>query len=196
MKNKLLLITTLVIALTANTYASSSHKMPMKEKGKTKVDHSKMDHTKMKADSNKKSKRKTLSDESKKEIIAVLDANETLHNSFFKYEADKVEESAIKLDSTISLVKDSDITKLLKYSKTILSKIKAVNTRDINNQHYHMVSMALIHIVNTYDIGGKYNSYSCPMVKKKWLQSSKESDEINNPYAPDMPHCGRKESKH
>ena len=63
-----------------------------------------------------------------------------------------------------------------------------------NNQNYHLTSMALIHIVNTYDVGNEYNAYSCPMVKKKWLQNSKKMAKVHNPYAPNMPHCGGQDS--
>ncbi|MBK24587.1 MAG: hypothetical protein CME70_11385 [Halobacteriovorax sp.] len=158
----------------------------------SKMDHSKMDHSKMKKDS----KRKQLTEGAKKSVINVLQANEELHNSFFKYDGKKVEEAAQKLKSAIDRINDSELTKLLKFSKTKLADIKASSSRDDNNQNYHLVSMALIHIVNTYDVGSKYNAYSCPMVKKKWVQNSKKMAKVHNPYAPNMPHCGSKDSNH
>jgi hypothetical protein len=72
--------------------------------------------------------------------------------------------------------------------------MNAKTSREENNQNYHLVSMALIYIVNTYDVGPKYNAYSCPMVKKKWLQNSKKLAKIHNPYAPHMPHCGSQDT--
>ena len=51
-------------------------------------------------------------------------------------------------------------------------------------------------VVNTYDVGKKYNAYSCPMVKKKWVQNSKKMAKVHNPYAPNMPHCGSKDTSH
>lgn len=56
--------------------------------------------------------------------------------------------------------------------------------------------MALIHIVNKYDLGSKYNAYSCPMVKKKWLQNSDKMAKVHNPYAAGMPHCGSQDTNH
>lgn len=164
------------------------------------MDHSKMDHSKMKHGKmdkmSKKGGRKSLSEGTKKSVVNALEANEELHNSFFKYDGKKVEAAAKKLKKAIDGIEDSEVSKLLKFSKTKLDQIKASSSRDDNNQNYHLVSMALIHVVNTYDVGAKYNAYSCPMVKKKWVQNSKKMAKVHNPYAPNMPHCGSKDTNH
>ena len=166
----------------------------------SKMDHSKMDHSKMKHGKmdkmSKKGGRKSLSEGTKKSVVNALEANEELHNSFFKYDGKKVEAAAKKLKKAIDGIEDSEVSKLLKFSKTKLDQIKASSSRDDNNQNYHLVSMALIHVVNTYDVGAKYNAYSCPMVKKKWVQNSKKMAKVHNPYAPNMPHCGSKDTNH
>ncbi|POB13408.1 DUF3347 domain-containing protein [Halobacteriovorax sp. DA5] len=131
----------------------------------------------------------------KKEVVKVLELNETLHASFFEYDGAKVEEAAKKLSTAIDKISDEKIKKLLTFSKTKLSEIQASKTTAENNQSYHLVSMALIHIINTYDVGEKYNAYSCPMVKKKWVQNSSKQDKVHNPYASNMPHCGQKDTK-
>ena len=138
--------------------------------------------------------RKTLDEKSKKELITVLESNEKLFNSFFKYDAKKVEDFALKLRDSIGKISNPEISKLLSFSGSKLNEIKASTDRKVNNQNYHLVSMALIHIVSSYDVGDVYNAYSCPMVKKKWVQNSKKMDGVNNPYAPNMPHCGSKDS--
>ncbi len=157
----------------------------------SKMNHSKMDHSKM-----KKGDRKSLSEAAKNSVISALEANEALHSSFFKYDAKAVESNAMKLKKAIEAIEDKEIAKLLNFSKTKLSEIKASNDRETNNKNYHLVSMALIHIVNKYDVGSKYNAYSCPMVKKKWVQNSSKMAKVHNPYAPNMPHCGSQDSKH
>lgn len=154
-------------------------------------DHSKMNHSKM-----KKGSRKSLTQAAKKSVILVLEANEALHNSFFKYDGKSVEANAMKLKKIIEAIEDKEVAKLLNFSKEKLSEIKALNDREINNKNYHLVSMALIHIVNKYDVGSKYNAYSCPMVKKKWIQNSKKMAKIHNPYAPNMPDCGSLDSNY
>ena len=66
----------------------------------------------------------------------------------------------------------------------------------MNNENYHIVSSALIFVINKYDLGSEYNAYSCPMVKKKWIQNSKKMTKVHNPYAAGMPHCGSQDSSH
>lgn len=140
--------------------------------------------------------RKSLTEESKKNLIAVMKANEDLHGAFFKYDGKKIEKSAIKLKSKIEALKDTEISKLLKFSVTKLGEITSSNDRDANNNAYHIVSSALIHIINKYDLGSQYNAYSCPMVRKKWVQNSKKMEEVHNPYAPNMPHCGGQDTEY
>lgn len=144
----------------------------------------------------KKDKRILLKEKDKKEMIQVLEANEALHASFFKYDGKVVEENANSLSMKISKMENKALAKLLSFSATKLKEIKSSSDREKNNKNYHLVSMALIHIVNKYDVGGKYNAYSCPMVKKKWLQNSEKMAKVHNPYAAGMPHCGSKDSKH
>ena len=50
--------------------------------------------------------------------------------------------------------------------------------------------MALIYVINTYDISDDYAPFTCPMVKKKWIQNVKNKPQVRNPYAPEMPQCG------
>ncbi|MBK26984.1 MAG: hypothetical protein CME70_23475 [Halobacteriovorax sp.] len=149
-----------------------------------------------KSDMKMKMKRKTLDDKTKAQVVKALEANEKLHSSFFKYDGKKVELSARELKMALEKVSDPELSKLLTFSKKKLGEIKGTNDRKDNNQSYHLVSMALIHVVNKYDVGKKYNAYSCPMVKKKWVQNSKTMAKVHNPYAPEMPHCGQQDSHH
>lgn len=173
-----IILTCVVLSLTSS-FASSDH------------NHDHHGHSKVKT-----SKRVSLDSKTKMEVINMLKANDELHTSFFNYDAKKVEKAAEKLKTTISKISNNEIEKVLSFSKGKLAKITSKNDRDSNNQNYHLVSMALIHIVNKYDVGKEFNSYSCPMVKKKWLQNSTIKGKTNNPYAPGMPNCGVKESNH
>lgn len=155
------------------------------------------DHEKHKGHSKmNSSKRAMLDKKDQKEVLQVLEANEALHASFFKYNAKEVEKQAKDLSVKIGKIQNKEIAKLLSFSALKLKEIKSTSNRDDNNKNYHLVSMALIHIVNKYDVGSKYNAYSCPMVKKKWLQNSAKMSKVHNPYAAGMPHCGSKDSKH
>lgn len=151
-------------------------------------------HKNMKMKDKKQGKRLALNKSSKDSLIAVLEANEKLHAAFFEYNGKTVEKNAHDLKVAIENIKDKEISKLLVFSKEKLNEIKANVDRKKNNQNYHLVSMALIYIVNKFDVGEKYNAYSCPMVKKKWLQNSQKMSKVHNPYAPEMPHCGTQDS--
>lgn len=160
----------------------------------SKMNHSSMNHSKMGHSNMKKGSRKSLTEAAQKSVVSALEANEALHGSFFKYDAKSVEANAKKLKKAIDAIEDKEIAKLLNFSKGKLLEIKASNKRELNDKNYHLVSMALIHIVNKYDVGSKYNAYSCPMVKKKWIQNSNKMAKVHNPYAPEMPHCGSQDS--
>lgn len=151
-------------------------------------------HSKMEQKKTKRVERKRLSKTTKSNVIAALKANEDLHGSFFKYDPKAVETNAKKLKKAIQGIKNEEIAKLLSFSTTKLDEIKAASKREDNNKNYNLVSMALIHIVNKYDVGAKYNAYSCPMVKKKWVQNSEKMAKVHNPYAPEMPHCGTQDT--
>ena len=137
--------------------------------------------------------RKSLSDTLKPQVLKVLQVNEQLHSAFFAYDAAKVETEAKQLKDAIEKIKDEKLASLLELSKTKLSEITAKAKREKNNEAYDFVSKALVHVVKTYDVG-KYNAYSCPMVKKVWVQNSAKQDAIQNPYAPEMPACGSKDT--
>lgn len=188
LKNSFLVLSVVALGLFGmESYGSGTHG----GHDHSNMNHSKVDHSKM-----KKGDRKSLSEAAKKSVISALEANEALHSSFFKYDAKAVESNAMKLKKAIDAIEDKEVAKLLNFSKTKLSEIKASNDRETNNKNYHLVSMALIHIVNKYDVGSKYNAYSCPMVKKKWVQNSSKMAKVHNPYAPNMPHCGSQDSQH
>lgn len=131
-----------------------------------------------------------------KSVINVLNKNEALHASFFTYNAKEVENNAKEVIKAINKVPKSVISKKLAFAKTKLKELESTKSREINNESYSIASTALVHIVNTYNVGPEYNSYSCPMVKKKWVQNSKKKLRTHNPYAPEMPHCGQRDTDH
>lgn len=140
------------------------------------------------------SERKEISSEAQSEIRALFEINEDMHASFFEYDGEKVEKHAKKLHTAIDEISDDSIRQLLRFSQQQLDEISAEHDREKNDEKYHNVSMAFIHLINTFDIGEGYNVYSCPMVQKKWVQNSKKMDKVHNPFHPGMKHCGDKET--
>jgi hypothetical protein len=194
MLNKKLLSIMFSLALGLNAMAAgedhSYHNMDHSKMDHSKMDHSKMKHKKMMKDDGKK---KSLSATEKKKLEAVYAANEELHKAFFKYDAKTVETKAQALAEAVAKIEDKELSKLLSFSQKKLKDITASKSREDNNKSYHTVSMALIHVLKKFDVGSTYAAYSCPMVKKKWVQNTKKMAKVHNPYAPEMPHCGAKE---
>lgn len=94
---------------------------------------------------------------------------------------------------SLKSISDEEILKKLEYSFTKLESIKADNERSKNNENYHVVSMTLIHLLNKYKPSTDYESFTCPMVKKKWIQNIRKSPNVENPYAPEMKSCGSRD---
>ena len=130
----------------------------------------------------------------KKEVTEVLNANEELHAAFFEYSNENVQKAAALVAKKIMAIKDKEISKLLKVSHDKLMEMTKATDEKANKEAFYVVSLGLANIVRKYDVGGKYNVYSCPMVKKSWVQDSAKNDNVRNPYAPEMPGCGSKKT--
>ena len=141
-------------------------------------------------------KRKPLPQKDKAAVIKVLQANELLHAAFFDYSGKSVEENAQKTLKALMKLSKSSVIKEFVDPYKVLKNIKAKNTRELNNTLYASISKGFVKVVNTYDVGPDYNSYSCSMVKKKWVQNSSKKKRTHNPYAPEMPHCGSRDTDH
>lgn len=130
----------------------------------------------------------------KAQVQAVLSAGDKLHESFFEYDGAAVEKAAKVVSEKIDAIKSEEISKLLKVTKEKLASITKSSSEEGNKENYYIVSLGLGNIINKYDVGGKWNIYSCPMVKKKWIQDSSKVSVVQNPYAAGMPNCGSKDT--
>lgn len=130
------------------------------------------------------------------EAIQALDANDKLFDSFFSYSVKKIESNSRILISTINKMSSSDIKKEFEKSLPFLKKLCAKNKKALNNDLYNKVSLNFINIINRYDVGPHYNAYTCPMVNKRWVQNTKDSNKVKNPYADYMPHCGGQDTEY
>lgn len=122
-----------------------------------------------------------------KELQTLLTANDKLHQSFFHYDAKKATANAKKVAKLITQLKNSKIRKLLSFSVKKLEMISATHTKKENNKLMNTYWMALSHVIKMYDVGEGYNEFYCPMVKKFWVEKSKD---VHNPYSAMMPSCG------
>lgn len=134
--------------------------------------------------------KKSLDNQTKKNLLGVYEQYEELHKAFYKYDAKKAEEEAQELQEKIGKVKDQDVLKLLTFSKKKLGEIESEKTKKENKENFNLISKALIHVLHSYEVGGKYEAFHCGMAKKDWIQDADEVSEVQNPYMEKMPHCG------
>lgn len=139
-------------------------------------------------------KRSVIDVKDKDQIIEVLKKNDLLFNAFLKKDGGSVEKSAKELLAVVSK-SNSPLLKEIKTQASTLSKIKASNSNESNLQAYESFLNPLIKVVQTNDVGGKYNIYSCPMVKKSWIQDIDVNKEVKNVYAMEMLECGTKDTQ-
>lgn len=140
------------------------------------------------------SERLPLEEKNQKIMQQVLTAQDELHVAFFDYDSDKVEKAAKEVAKKIDLIKVKELSKLLKVTQQKLREVSKDRSEKENKESFYVISLGLGNIVRKYDVGGKWNIYSCPMVKKSWIQNSQKVDKVQNPYAASMPECGSKET--
>jgi hypothetical protein len=143
-----------------------------------------------------KSSRNDLSKKNQKYAIKVLNQNELLFDSFFSYSGAAIESHSMNLIKSINSMPNSQIKSEFIKSIPHLSKLKKSNSKEANNNYYNQASLIFIKIINTYDVGPHFNAYTCPMVNKRWVQNTKESNQVKNPYADYMPHCGGQDTEY
>lgn len=138
-------------------------------------------------------KRQSLSSKDKSVLSEILAKNDLLFNSFLKKDKDLIEKYAKELSALVSTA-DSSIVKQVKAKASSLNNIKSSNKNEDNLHAYESFLNPLITLVQQYDVGGKYNVFSCPMVKKSWIQDLKTNKDVKNVYAMDMLECGSQDT--
>ncbi|MCB9092381.1 MAG: DUF3347 domain-containing protein [Halobacteriovoraceae bacterium] len=149
--------------------------------------HHEMDHSNHKMKNNK-----VLSNVSKAELDS-MKAYEELHKAYYSYNNKKIVELSKGLIDKLNDIKDKDIQTKLSESKVVkyLSAIKVRDNRSANNSLFNLVSKGIYEsLIMGTELSKKYKQYYCPMVKKNWVQNIQLVSQVQNPYAPEMPHCG------
>ncbi|HXH74676.1 MAG TPA: hypothetical protein VNJ08_06900 [Bacteriovoracaceae bacterium] len=138
-------------------------------------------------------KRKPVEAQEKKMILNILEKNDLLFNAFLKKDGATIEKKANELLAVVNGSKGSRV-KDVKASATKLGQIKSSNKNEANLQAYESFLNPLIKAVQENDLGGNFNVFSCPMVKKSWIQDIKVNKEVKNVYAMEMLECGTQDT--
>lgn len=138
--------------------------------------------------------RKELTAVDKAQVLEVLGKHDALFNVLIKNDYKTAESVALALKNSL----DKSTTPVLKAAKAeaaSLSQIKGSLDGEKNLALYEKVSDPLVEVVKGYNLGSGYNIFSCPMVKKSWIQNVTQHKEVRNVYATSMLECGTQDTK-
>lgn len=138
-------------------------------------------------------KRQSISSKDESVLSEILEKNDLLYNSFLKKDKDLIEKYAKELSALVSTA-DIPIVNQVKAKVSDLNSIKSSSKNEDNLKAYESFLYPLIILVQQYDVGGKYNIFSCPMVKKSWIQDLKTNKDVRNVYVMDMLECGSQDT--
>ena len=137
--------------------------------------------------------RKKLSAEEQASVIEVLKKNDQLFNALLRKDGALIE----KISQELSVLVSRSTTPTLKNVKAQVSSLKGIKASakiDENLKAYELFLNPLIKVVQEYDVGSKFNVFSCPMVKKSWVQDVTVNKDVKNVYAMDMLECGTQDT--
>lgn len=138
--------------------------------------------------------RKSLNASEKAAMTNILNKNDELFNAFLKKDNALIEKTAKALAVVTSQYKMASF-KDIHAEASKLSSIKASKSREANLDIYEAFLQPLIKFVQTYEVDKKFNVFSCPMVKKAWLQDTSVNKDVRNVYAMEMLECGTQDTK-
>lgn len=138
-------------------------------------------------------KRKALQGKDKAIVAEILAKNDMLFNAFLKKDNSLIEKTAKELSGLVGK-SQSSIIMGIKAKVSSLDGIKSSNKNEDNLKAYEAFLNPLIAIVQQYEVAGDYNVFSCPMVKKSWIQDTEVNKDVKNVYAMDMLECGTQDT--
>jgi hypothetical protein len=138
--------------------------------------------------------RKDLAPTDKAQVLEVLSKHDALFNALINNDFKAAEPAALALKTAL----EKSTTAVLKTAKAqavSLSQIKGNLGGEKNLALYEKVSNPLVEVVKGYNLGSGYNIFSCPMVKKSWVQNMTQHKDVRNVYATSMLECGSQDTK-
>ncbi len=130
----------------------------------------------------------------KAQVLEVLGKHDALFNFLIKNDYKGAEGAALALKSALDK-STSLVLKAAKAQSASLAQIKGSLDGEKNLAFYEKVSDPLVAVVKGYNVGAGHNIFSCPMVKKSWVQNVTQHKEVRNIYATSMLECGTQDTK-
>lgn len=144
-------------------------------------------------ETHKSTQRKSLNDKDKKTISDALTINDQLFNALLAKDAKLIEKKSQEISALLQGNKDA-VFKELALKASNLKTIKSSTKQEDALKTYEEFLKPLIKVVQEYDLGNSYNVFSCPMVKKSWIQDVRVNKGVKNVFAPYMLECGTQDT--
>lgn len=141
----------------------------------------------------KSAQRKPLGEKDKKILTDALKINDQLFNALLAKDTKLIEKKSQEISDLFQGNKEA-IYKELTSKAGNLKKIKSSTKQEDALKAYEEFLKPLIKVVQEYDIENSYNVFSCPMVKKSWIQDVRVNKGVKNVFAPYMLECGTQDT--
>lgn len=141
----------------------------------------------------KSAQRKSLAEKDKKFLTDALKINDQLFNALLAKDTKLIEKKSQEISDLFQGNKEA-IYKELTSQAGNLKKIKSSTKQEDALKAYEEFLKPLIKVVQEYDIENSYNVFSCPMVKKSWIQDVRVNKGVKNVFAPYMLECGTQDT--
>lgn len=129
------------------------------------------------------------------QVHQVLILNDQLFSALIKNDFKAAEPKAKELKKALDQTR-IEVLKPVRAGASELDAFKASAEKENNLALYEKFLNPLIQVVKSYKVDSKYNIFSCPMVKKSWIQNTSVHQDVRNVYATYMLECGTQDSKY
>ncbi len=130
------------------------------------------------------------SPEIQKYLANVLKANDAVHSVFIKNDEQGFKMVWDGFEKALSQTRPDELKELITESKSASSKLMTATSLDEKRKLYGDVVKPIVLLLQKYGPIESYKVFTCPMVKKDWIQDIKVVSQVQNPYDPKMLKCG------
>ncbi|MBI2521867.1 MAG: DUF3347 domain-containing protein [Bdellovibrio sp.] len=130
------------------------------------------------------------SPEIEKYLNDVLKANDAVHSAFIKSDDKELKSVWDTFEKALSGPRPDELKDFVTESKSAASKLVNATKFDEKRKLYGDVMKPIALMLQKYGPIASYKVFTCPMVKKDWIQDIKVVPQVQNPYDPKMVKCG------
>ncbi len=125
-----------------------------------------------------------------KYLTTLLKANDAIHTAFIKNDEPGFKTALAGLDKVLGEARVDELKQFVTESKSASAKLVSAANFDEKRKLYGDVVKPIVAMLQKYGPIESYRVFTCPMVKKDWIQDTKIASKVQNPYEPKMVDCG------